>query len=268
MTGSLLHSEGRPLSPPEGLGRSRPSHRNPRTRRPLGSFSAWALLMAALLNVQSLGAESGLHVMAGTYFAGSDSQLLENGERFSHVTLGLTLVDGRKWAVMIDTTLFAADKQAEGPGQPGSFSLFYRANPAVANQDRTTHSLSGFFPSVVRLWRRDRFAMYFGGGLGYERRRQSARFQETGRLDGVDADGAEFRALVESGDVLVANGYYRFEAFASRSSSIVRPAAFVHAGVLVGIWKRLGLRAGYSWIVSDINSPPSQSVAAGLGLHF
>ena len=77
-------------------------------------------------------------------------------------------------------------------------------NPGVQNNDLTTQRLIAILPSFVRLWRRDRFSIYAGGGLGLEHQRQHIRYQQAFPQENPDGSTTLVREeeFVESRDVV------------------------------------------------------------------
>ena len=106
--------------------------------------------------------------------------VLKNREWKPQVGVGALFPVGSKWALMIDgvTSRLEVNEGLHGPYTDHSFSEFYRVNPGVQNNDLTTQRLIAIVPSFVRLWRRDRFSIYAGGGLGLEHQRQHIRYQQ------------------------------------------------------------------------------------------
>ena len=112
--------------------------------------------------------------LTGAYFFGNNPNLLKNGEWRAQVALGTLLPLGSKWAVLVDGNLSKL-KVNEGVHSPESYtatSAFYKRNPGIPDEDFTTQRLIAVLPSVVRLWRRERFSIYLGGGLGVESQAQ------------------------------------------------------------------------------------------------
>ena len=211
-----------------------------------------------------------LHAMAGAYFFGSNPNLLKNDHWAPQVTLGTLIRRSSKWGIMVDAT-FSDLRLSEGLHHPETehpTSLFYKANPGVPNEDRSRQKMLALFPSAVGLLRRDRFTVYFGGGMGIEHHRQTIRYREARALDEIDIESVEFRSLVESGSVLVGNDYVRYNAFSTLKDTVTNTALFVHGGILASLSDRITLRAGYCWILTYLDALPSQSLGAGIGYRF
>ncbi len=120
-----------------------------------------------------------IYGLTGTYYFGNSSNVLKNREWNPQVGVGALFPVGSKWALMIDGVTSRLEVN-EGPHDKYTdhpFSEFYRVNPGVQNNDVTTQRLIAILPSFVRLWRRDRFSIYAGGGLGLEHQRQHIRYQ-------------------------------------------------------------------------------------------
>ena len=240
------------------------------TRCSLGLFVAAMLLFAVSMPGQQRTSAFELYATAGTYYFGSSPNLLKSGHWSPQVSLGALVPVGSNWAIMADGT-YSRLNVNEGLHHPETrhpASLFYKANPAVPNEDMTTQRMLAVFPSVVRLIRWNRFTFYFGGGAGFERHRQTIRHRRVWDLDAVDVEDVEFRSRVESGALLVANGYARDTDFSTTPDNVTNFALFAHGGVLVSLTGRILLRAGYSWILTYFDSPRSHSLAIGVGYRF
>ena len=133
-----------------------------------------------------------------------------------------------------------------------TYSEFYRVNPSIQNNDVTTQRLISILPSVVRLWRRDRFSIYIGLGLGFEQQRQLIRYQPAYQRENPDGS----RILV------------RPEEFVE-SRDVVSVIPFnLRAGMLMSLAPRVVLRGGYSQIAAYWDTAASKSLEVGIGYRF
>ena len=195
-----------------------------------------------------------IYGLTGAYYFGSGSHVLKNREWNPLVGVGGLFPLGSKWALMIDgvTSYLEVNEGPHGPYTDHPFSEFYRVNPGIQNNDVTTQRLIAILPSVVRLWRRDRFSIYIGGGLGLEHQCQLIRYQPALPQENPDGSSALVRAeeFVESRDVVS-----------------ITPLIF-RAGMLMSLAPRVVLRGGYSHILVAIDSPASRSLEMGIGYRF
>jgi opacity protein-like surface antigen len=89
-------------------------------------------------------------------------------------------------------------------------------------------------PSLVRLWRRDRFSIYAGGGLGFEHHRQYSRLRP---IIGHDANGQPVLA----------------DDFQNTSSTGIDTTLLLSAGAIVSLTQTVVVRAGYSLLPGYID---------------
>ncbi|MDE0624510.1 MAG: hypothetical protein OXH83_22830 [Bryobacterales bacterium] len=231
--------------------------RNP--ERPWRRFSSpLALILVAIAQLcssTSLCAQQRdpaveIYGLVGGYYFGNRAHFLAGGEWNPQIAGGILLPFGRRWAVTVDglTSRLGVDESLNHP----QFSEFYRANPGVQNNDVTTQRLIAVLPSVVRLWRRDRFSFYGGGGLGLERQSQFIRYQPVDVLENLDGTS-----------VLV-----RSEEFVEFRDTVSTTTLIVRGGVLVSLARRIVLRAGYSHVIGYFDTAASRSLEVGIGYRF
>ena len=226
------------------------------------SISPLALILAAIaqlcsstpLCAQQRDPAVEIYVLTGGYYFGNRAHVLKGGEWNPQFAGGILVPVGRKWAAMVDgfTSHLEVNEGAHGPYDDHPFSEFYRVNPGVHNNDVTTQRLIAVLPSVVRLWRRDRFSFYAGGGLGLERQSQFIRYQPVDVLE--DPDGSS---------VLV-----RSEEFVESRDKVSTTPLIVRGGVLVSLARRIVLRAGYSHVIGYFDTAASRSLEVGIGYRF
>ena len=195
-----------------------------------------------------------IYGLTGGYYFGNKAHVLKGGEWNPQIAGGVLMPFGRRWAVMIDgvTSHLEVNEGPHGPYDEHSFSEFYRVNPGIQNNDVTTQRLIAVLPSVVRLWRTDRFSFYAGGGLGLERQRQFIRFQPAHPQENPDGSS-----------VLV-----RSEEFSESRDTVSTMPLILRAGVLVSLAPRIVLRGGYSHILGYIDTFASRSLEMGIGFRF
>ncbi|MDE0101768.1 MAG: hypothetical protein OXN89_05260 [Bryobacterales bacterium] len=195
-----------------------------------------------------------IYGLTGGYYFGNKSNVLKGGEWNPQFAGGILVPFGSRWAAMIDgvTSHLEVNEGPHGPYDDHSFSEFYRENPGVQNNDLTTQRLIAILPSVVRLWRMDRFSFYAGGGLGLERQSQFIRYQPA--LPHENPDGSS---------VLV-----RSEEFVESKDTVSVTPFILRAGVLVSLAPRVVLRGGYSHVLGYFDTAASRCLEVGIGYRF
>ena len=195
-----------------------------------------------------------IYGLTGAYYFGNRSHVLKGGEWKPQFGAGVLFPLGSKWALMIDgvTSHLEVNEGPHGPNTYHPFTEFYRVNPGIQNNDVTTQRAISVLPSVVWLWRRDRFSIYIGGGLGFEQQRQLIRYQPAHERENPDGN----RILVRSEEFVE-----------SRDVVSIMPLN-LRAGVLMNLSRRVVLRAGYSQIVAYVDTAASRSLEVGIGYRF
>ncbi len=214
--------------------------------------TAWQLLGAGVLCAQQRDPAVELYGLTGAYYFGNSSNALKGGEWNPAAGAGLLIPLGSRWAILSDvvTSRLEVNEGLHGPHDDHPYSDFYRVNPDVRNEDVTTQRLVVVLPSIVRLWRRDRFSIYVGGGLGWEHQRQRIRFRP-------------IREHPDGSGLLV-----RDEGFVDSRDSVSAVPLLFRAGMLVSLTSRLVLRSGYSHILGYLDTPASRSLEVGVGYRF
>lgn len=195
-----------------------------------------------------------IYGLTGTYFFGNRSHVLKGGTWKPQFGAGVLFPLGSKWALMIDgsTSHLEVNEGPHGPNTYHPFTEFYRENPGIRNNDVTAQRAISVLPSVVWLWRRDRFSIYVGGGLGFEQQRQLIRYQPAHEHENPDGT----RILVRSEEFVE-----------SRDVVSIMPLN-LRAGVLISLAPRVVLRTGYSQIVGFVDTAASRSLEVGIGYRF
>ena len=245
------------LQPSRG---SRPNEQTP--NRPVNLWCSYFFVLAATLQLcsweplcaQQRDPAVEIYGLTGAYYFGNGAHVLKDREWNPLVGVGGLFPLGSKWALMIDgvTSHLEVNEGPHGPYTDHPFSEFYRVNPGIRNNDVTKQRLIAILPSVVRLWRRDRFSIYIGGGLGLEHQRQRIRYQPALPQENPDGSSTLVRAeeFVESRDVVS-----------------ITPLIF-RAGMLMSLAPRVVLRGGYSYILGYVDTPASRSLEVGIGYRF
>ena len=203
--------------------------------------------------------------LAGTYFFGNSSNLLKNGEWRPQIALGALFPMGPKWAVLVDGSRSRLQVQ-EGLHSPSSYTgtaAFYQPNPGIPDEDHTTQRLIAILPSVVRLWRRERFSLYLGGGLGFESQSQLIRHRLVTELPGPEGE----RPVDDMGNFTYGT-LVRAGEFTETADVVTNGTLILRGGVLVNLAPRIVFRAGYSLLPAYVDTPASQSLEVGIGYRF
>ena len=166
--------------------------------------TALQLFSGAPLCAQQRNPAVEIYGLSGAYYFGNRAHVLKGGEWKPQAGAGALLPLGSSWAVLIDgvRSRLEVNEGPQGPYDDHPYSEFYRVNPAVQNEDVATQRLIAVLPSVVRLWRRDRFSIYIGGGLGWEHQRQLIRYRPVDKREHPDGSSLLVRAegFVDSRD--------------------------------------------------------------------
>ena len=203
--------------------------------------------------------------LTGAYFFGNSSNLLKGGEWRPHIALGALFPFGPKWAVLVDANRSKLQVR-EGLHSPESYTgtaTFYQRNPGIPDEDQTTQRLIAVLPSVVRLWRRERFSLYFGGGLGFESQSQLIRHRLVSELAVPDGE----RPVDALGEFTYGT-LVRAKEFTETTDVVTSSTLILRGGVLVNLAPRVVFRAGYSFLPAYIDTPASQSLDVGIGYRF
>ena len=125
--------------------------------------------------------------------SGVYSTEIKNGLLKPEFGAGALLPLSRKWAALVDTSIGVQrvnEYERFRRNDPGNrTTVFYMRNPHLANEDEFRRRVATIRPSVVRMWRRDRFSIYVGAGLGFELEHNRWRFRDVREL--YDEEGDE-----------------------------------------------------------------------------
>ena len=195
-----------------------------------------------------------IYGLTGAYFFGNRRDVLKGGEWKLQLGVGGLFPLGSKWALMIDgvTSHLQVNEGPHGGHTYHPFTEFYRENPGIQNNDVTKQRLISILPSVVRLWRRDRFSIYVGLGLGFEQQRQLIRYQPAYQQENPDGS----RTLVRAEEFVE-----------SRNVASIFPLNF-RAGMIMSLAPRVVVRGGYSVVCAYVDTRASQSLEVGIGYRF
>ena len=201
-------------------------------------LSAIALLLFSGVALRAQQREPAVEIygLTGAYYFGNRSHDLKGGEWNPQAGASVLFPVGSRWAVLTDGVASRLEVN-EGPYGPYphegyAYLEFYRVNPDVRNEDVTTQRLIAILPSIIRLWRRDRFSFYLGGGLGWEHQRQLSRYRPI-------REHPDVREHPHAHSLLV-----RAEGFVDSKDSVSTTALLFRAGLLVNLTPRVSCEAG------------------------
>ena len=228
------------------------------------------LITCWVLPVRSQQPDPGPEVygMTGTYYFANQSNLFKSRVWGPQGGAALLLPFKPKWSLLMDGQVSFVEVQ-EGlhnplTGHPSVY--FYRLNPHVPNEDFTTQSQMSIYPSLVRMVRKKRFAVYLGGGLGVTHLRQAITYRpvngDVAFLPESEAIGGELQLDPERSDLM------RSESLEVGKDSILQLAPHFSGGVLLNISRRVRLRAGLVIHPTALDAPLGKSVLVGLGFRL
>ena len=174
--------------------------------------------------------------LAGGYFHGNQSIASEWRPQFG---AGIVAPLGRRWATVFDVTTSAIETFWKPDGRPG-------AGPS----DNFTHERRVVLtPSLVRLWRRERFSLYAGGGVGFEHERERTRLRPIVARD-------------ENGQPILA------DEFQDTRFSLTHATLLLRGGTIVSLTGRAVLRVEFSLLPRYVDEKASKGVTVGFGYRF
>jgi opacity protein-like surface antigen len=143
---------------------------------------------------------------------------------------------GRKWAAVFDATTNTAEGRWAWDGT-GPAENFARVRRIVLT------------PSVLRMWRRERFSIFAGGGLGIEHDLERSRYRPIVARD-------------ENGRPVLAPD------FQERDSTHTGRGLLLRAGTIGNVTPRFVVRAGYLYLRRYADERPSHGLEFGIGYRF
>ncbi len=206
--------------------------------------SAMALLAAASgLAGQQTEPAVEVFVLSGGYTHGNLLPSVQSQSTSSQlrpqVGAGILAPLGRNWGALVDVTTSTDEGNWKWDGQPG-------AGPS----DNFSHVRRvSFVPSIVRLWRREHFSIYIGGGVGFEHDRQASRFR---RIVSRDDQGRPILA----------------DEFTDHRDSETLASPAFRTGVIGSLSQKLVARFGYSYLRHYTDERGSHSLEVGIGYRF
>jgi hypothetical protein len=152
---------------------------------------------------------------------------------------GVLLPVGSKWAGLIDVTTSLVTAYWKHDGAPG----------ATPDDNFSRERRIVLSPSFVRLWRRERFSVYGGGGLGFEHERQQSRIRPIVARD-------------EQGRPVVGPVYVDYRANRTDATLVLR------MGTVVSLSPRIVVRGDFALLPRYMDERASKSLAIGVGYRF
>ena len=199
--------------------------------------------------------------LAGAYATEVDGGLLK-----PEFGSGVLVPLGSKWAALVDFSvgLERLNEYMWEPGDPGHpEAVFYARNPHLTLEDEDRRRVATIRPSIVRMWRRDRFSIYVGAGFGLESEHNRWHFQRVRHV--YDEEGNEVGRESED-DVF--GTLVRDEHFTSGVDWTHNKALIGRFGVLTNLTRRIIVRGGYSCVMTSIDEPLSGAIEVGIGYRF
>ena len=193
-------------------------------------------LLPAPLPAQQREPAVEVFALTGGYFHGNQSIASEWRPQFG---AGIMAPIGRRLATVIDVTTSAVETFWKPDGLPG----------AGPNDNFTQERRVVLTPSLVRLWRRERFSLYAGGGVGFEHERERTRLRPIIARD-------------EKGQPILA------DEFQDTSSSLTHVTLLLRGGTIVSLTRHAVLRVEFSLLPRYIDEKASKGVTVGFGYRF
>jgi hypothetical protein len=177
-----------------------------------------------------------IYGLTGAYFHGNLSIARQWRPQFG---AGALAPLGRNWGILFDVTTSAVEARwnPDGSAEESRESNFARERRVA------------LMPSIVRLWRRERFSIYAGGALGFEHERQRSRVRPT---VGHDANGRP----------ILADNFQDAESTRTDAMLVLR------FGTLVSLAPKVVLRGGFSWLPRYTDERASSSLEIGVGYRL
>ena len=122
--------------------------------------------------------------------------------------------------------------------------------PGAGPNDNFTHERRVVLtPSLVRFWRRERFSLYAGGGVGFEHERERTRLRPIIARD-------------ENGQPILT------DEFQETSSRLTQATLLLRGGTIVSLTRHAVLRVELSRLPRYIDEKASRGVTVGFGYRF
>jgi len=212
-------------------------------RHLMARVSAVALLAGNGLAGQQTEPAVEVFVLTGGYVHGnlllSPQSLSTSPQLRPQLGGGILAPLSKNCGALVDVTTSALETNWKWDGQPGAGPL-----------DNFTHVRRvSLVPSVVRLWRRNRFSIYVGGGVGFEHVRQASRFRPIVARD-------------DRGQPILADEFTDH-----RNNRTLTSPAF-RAGVIGSLSQKLVARFGYSYLRHYADERGSHGLEVGIGYRF
>ena len=205
--------------------------------------------------------------MTGSYYFANQSNVFKSRVWGPQGGAALLLPFRPKWSLLIDGQVSFVEVP-EGLHNPLTLHpsvFYYQLNPHVPNEDFTNQSQISIYPSFVRMVRKRKFSVYFGGGLGVTHLRQAITHRpvsgDVAFLPESEAMGGELQLDPVRSDLV------RSDSFEVSKDSILQLAPHFSGGVLLNISRRVRLRAGLVIHPTALDAPLGKSVLVGLGFR-
>ena len=194
--------------------------------------TAIALLLSGGLTAQQRKPAFEVYGLTGAYFHGNEGVQQWRPQFGAGVLAPLR----PNWGLLCDVTTSAAKDSWYSFGQPQADGVIRERRIILT-------------PSALRLWRRERFTVYAGLGVGWEHTRQRVKY----RPIVIDAD---------TNQPIIA------DQFKERSSTDTRAAPLLRIGASISITRKTVLRTGYTVLKRYTDEVASHSFELGVGWRF
>ncbi len=104
-------------------------------------------------------------------------------------------------------------------------------------------------PSIVRMWRRNRFSIYAGFGVGWEHERQRSRYRP---IIARDNQGRPVLA----------------DEFKNVSTGRTDAMLALRVGTIISLSRRIVFRADFALLPRYVDEKASKNLTAGIGYRF
>ena len=174
--------------------------------------------------------------LTGSYFHGNQSIATEWKPQFGG---GILAPLGNRWGGLLDITTSKVESYWRSDGTRG----------AGPNDNFTRERRVALTPSLLHLWRMDRFSIYAGVGIGWEHERQHSRLRRIIARD-------------ERGQPVLA------DQFENMSSTRTDAMLVFRIGTIVSLSRWIVFRADFAVVPRYIDEKASKSLAVGVGYRF
>lgn len=199
--------------------------------RACAALAGLRLIAASSTNAQQKDPAVEVYALTGSYYHGNAAGSANWEYQFG---AGILAPITRKWAAILDVTTSESKDIVDFDGQGGPYARFRERRYVFA-------------PSIVRMWRFDRFSFYAGGGIAAEHMRQRDRVRE---------------------NLGIEDGQIKFGEYQDFRSNNTNAALLLRGGTVFNVTHRIVARADFSFLPRYTDERPSKSITFGVGYRF